>query len=78
MILNSTYCTTRIVEDEISLITGETKTISSIHRTKVADIARQLTETSKDAAKLARMIRWHLNQGNPLHDAIQLAIKGGK
>jgi hypothetical protein len=78
MILNTKYRLVKTIVEEIDLITGNTKTISSTNKTKISDIARQLVTLPEEYLKVARMVRWRLNRGFPLKKAIEAAINGGE
>jgi hypothetical protein len=63
-----------MVEEEVDRVTGKTKTISKITKTKVSHIAQQLVEGTEKSLKLARLMRWRLNRGMPLDQAIEEAL----
>jgi hypothetical protein len=73
-----TYTTTNTVTEEVNTLTGKTKVISSINRTKISNIARELTDNKLEAKRLARIIRYQLLQGNNLKEAVRLATQGEK
>jgi hypothetical protein len=78
MKLDTRYRIISTIEEEFDTATGKTRVLSKRHKTPVAEVARQLTTTPHDAISLARTIRYYLNQGNALKDAIMLSIKGAR
>jgi hypothetical protein len=77
MILKSTYKVVKLVVEEVDIISGKTKTVTTTTQSKISNIARQLVTIPEEALKVARMIRWRLKQGLPLKKAIE-SIKGGE
>lgn len=63
-----------MIEEEVDRLTGKTKTVSTLTKTKISTIARQLVDDKEEALKLARLIRWRLNRGMPLETAISEAL----
>lgn len=74
MVLNTKYRLIKMVEEEVDRITGKTKTVSTLTKTKISTIARQLVDDKEEALKLARLMRWRLNRGMQLEKAIEEAI----
>jgi len=74
MTVNSKYRVLKMIEEEVDRLTGKTKTVSTLTKTKISTIARQLVDDKEEALKLARLIRWRLNRGMPLETAISEAL----
>jgi hypothetical protein len=74
MRVNPTYRVVKMIEEEVDRLTGKTKTISAITKTKVSHIAQQLLDDKEDSLKLARLMRWRLNRGMLLDQAIEEAL----
>jgi hypothetical protein len=74
MVLNTKYRLIKMIEEEVDRLTGKTKTVSTLTKTKISTIARQLVDDKEEALKLARLIRWRLNRGMPLETAISEAL----
>jgi hypothetical protein len=75
MTVNTKYRVVKMIEEEVDRVTGKTKIISAITKTKISTIARQLVEGTEGSLKLARLLRWRLNRGMPLDQAIEEALR---